>query len=81
MIFRGRLLHFPRVEGRDSGVALEVAWVVGKNAVNAVDLHPSRKPSVVNLDPLYLVLDQEASPFRIDRGGIVQDGQNWIKPG
>src|SRR5260370_27180548 len=69
------------MNGGDTGVAFEVAWVVRKNAVDAVDLHPSRKPSVVNLNSLYLVLDQELSPFRIDRGSIVQEGQNWIKAG
>jgi hypothetical protein len=75
------LLRFPRVKGGDAGVSLKVPWVAGKDSVDPVDLHPSRKSSVVNLNSLYFVLDEEPSPFWIDRRRIVQERQNWIKPG
>ena len=69
------------MNGRDAGVAFKIPLVVGQDAVDPVDLHPSHKSRVVNLDPFYFVLDEELSPCRIDRRGIVQEGQNWIKAG
>jgi hypothetical protein len=47
----------------DAGVAFEVRRVVRKDAVDAVDLHPSHEPSVMNLNSLYFMLDDELSPF------------------
>src|SRR5216684_7749393 len=60
--------------GGDAGVAFKIPLVVGQDAVDPVDLHPSHKSRVVNLNPFHFMLDEELSPFRIHRSGIAQRG-------
>src|SRR5258708_23699835 len=62
------------MNGGDAGVAFKLPLVVGQDAVDPVDLHPSHKSRVVNLNPFHFMLDEELSPFRIHRSGIAQRG-------
>ena len=70
-----------RMNRCDTRVAFEVRWIVGKDSVDSVDLHPGDEPRVMNLNALHCILDDELSPFGIDSRGIVQERENWIETG